>query len=56
MVLGLSIDERDELDDTLLDTIDGISFIAEEDFISQQGDAFSITVQEGVLTLTAEKR
>ena len=56
MMLGLSIDEMDDLEDTLLDTIDGIPFIAEEDFVSQQGEAFSISIQEGTLTLTTEKQ
>ena len=56
MVPGLSIDEMDDLEDTLLATIDGISFIAEEEFVAQQGNVFSISIQEGTLTLTAEKQ
>lgn len=53
-MLGLSIDIRDTLNDELLAEIHGIQFIAEEGFSHQYGEKFTISIQEGKLTLIAD--
>lgn len=50
-MLGLSIDEADALEDVELGTVNGIPFIAEEDFVSQHGESYSITLVDGGLVL-----
>lgn len=53
-MLGLSIDLLDTLDDVLLAERDGARFIAEEGFADRFGGKFTISVQEGRLSLTAD--
>ncbi len=45
-MLGLTIDQRDELEDQQA-VVDGITFIANEDFLCQYGESFQIVLDEG---------
>ena len=55
-VPGLSIDTMDDLEDTSLGTVDGIAFIAAEDFVNQFGETYAISVKDGVPVLTIPGR
>jgi hypothetical protein len=53
IILGLSIDMQNEFDDIALGTFQGIPFIADEEFIEQYGESFSISVHDGRLVVAA---
>ncbi len=46
-MLGLSIDEMDDLDDILLEEVDDIRFIASEEFSDQYEKRFTIDFDKG---------
>jgi len=52
LVLGMSIDEMDDMDDVLLAEIDGMKFIASEDFSDQYGKSFHIHDEDGMVVVT----
>lgn len=45
-MLGLSIDQQDELEDQLV-IVSGIPFIANDDFLSLYGESFEVNFEEG---------
>ena len=52
--LRLSIDERDELEDEIEGTFDGLPFILHPDVISAYGEGYSITLdKDGSLIVTS---
>ena len=51
-MLGVSIDEFNDLEDVALGTVNDIPFIAEEDFVTQPGEDYSIELIEGRFVIT----
>lgn len=53
-MFGLSIDSMDDMEDISLGVVQGIPFIAEEEFIDQYGDSFLVDMNKDALTLTSK--
>jgi len=51
-MLGVSIDEMDDLDDIFIEENDGIKFIASKRFSDQYGTGFDIELAEGQFRVT----